>query len=170
MSDPAEIGPAAPPPAGGDRYDDRSKRWRLRGNSASKSRSRSPTAGGSVGQDEEAGNNDGERRRRLALERLGPAAGGFDCGERGANPGSKEEVDGAHKHPGVELLGDRVPPSTPVSVRPPELKKAVPQPLPLQPEDCSIEGKSGSAQPLEESPSVTSPTLECFLANPGRRD
>jgi hypothetical protein len=75
-------------------------------------------------------------------------------------------------HQGVEPLGDCVLPSTPVLVRPPELKKVVPQLLPLQPEDHNIDGKLGLTQPLEESPSVTSPTLpgrwgqEVF--NPGR--
>jgi hypothetical protein len=41
--------------------------------------------------------------------------------------------------------------------------------LSLRLEDRSIEGESGSAHQLEESPSVTSPTMVGFLPNPGWR-
>jgi hypothetical protein len=46
-------------------------------------------------------------------------------------------------------------------------KKVAHQLLSLRLDDCSIEGKSGSAHPLEESPSVAFPMMVRFLPNPG---
>jgi hypothetical protein len=54
-----DSGPAAPPPVAGDRSGDRSRRRFQRGSSVSRSRSQSPTAGGSTGQERVADNSDG---------------------------------------------------------------------------------------------------------------